>query len=222
MSSNGHHHLLIFVISDKQQIRNVRIGQRLLDGQEPEGNVFPKYLQGALLSRPMTTTCGKVDDFKERKQHSRKLTPEEMVAKQLKLQLRNHGTNQSRLMKSLTTQRQLPHSNLLSLRLQTTHFSTNFYPFNKAHVTLVDTAPRGVEEINERGVVHQGTEYPLDVLIYATGLQWMATSTFNMVQGREVESLMKWQQEGTKTFLGLHSQGFPESIHYHGAAGRRR
>ena len=42
----------------------------------------------------------------------------------------------------------------------------------------------GVTEINERGVVHDGVEYPLDVLIYATGFQWMATSTFNMITGR--------------------------------------
>ena len=75
---------------------------------------------------------------------------------------------------------------------------------------LVDTAPRGVSEINAQGVVHDGTQYPVDVLIYATGFEWIATSTFNMIVGLEVRSLRdKWQQEGTKTFLGLHSQGFP-------------
>ena len=82
--------------------------------------------------------------------------------------------------------------------------------FNLPHVTLVDTAPRGVNLINERGVVHDGKEYPLDVLIYATGFQWMATSTFNMIKGRGGRSLSeKWLSEGTKTFLGLHSHGFP-------------
>ena len=50
----------------------------------------------------------------------------------------------------------------------------------------------------------------MDVLVYATGFQWMATSTFNMVKGRGGRSLSeKWQTEGTRTFLGLHSQGFP-------------
>ncbi len=68
----------------------------------------------------------------------------------------------------------------------------------------------GVTEINERGVVHDGVEYPLDVLIYATGFQWMATSTFNMITGRGGRTLReKWQTEGTRTFLGLHSHGFP-------------
>ena len=67
-----------------------------------------------------------------------------------------------------------------------------------------------MSEINERGVVHNDTEYPIDVLIYATGFQWMATSTFNMITGRNGQTLsQKWQTEGTKTFLGLHSHGFP-------------
>ena len=75
---------------------------------------------------------------------------------------------------------------------------------------LVDTAPVGVSEINERGVVHNGIEYALDVLIYATGFQWMAISTFNMITGRDNQTMSgKWLLEGTKTFLGLHSNGFP-------------
>jgi cyclohexanone monooxygenase len=38
----------------------------------------------------------------------------------------------------------------------------------------------------------------------------MATSTFNMIVGRDGQSLQqKWQDQGTKTFLGLHSKGFP-------------
>ena len=58
--------------------------------------------------------------------------------------------------------------------------------------------------------MHDGKEYPLDVLIYATGFQWMATSTFNMITGRDGRTLQqKWASEGTKTFLGLHSKGFP-------------
>jgi cyclohexanone monooxygenase len=90
-------------------------------------------------------------------------------------------------------------------------FHDEFLPtFNLPHVTLVDTAPLGVSKINAKGVVHDGVEYPLDVLIYATGFQWMATSTFNMIIGRGGQTLrQKWQTEGVKTFLGLHSRGFP-------------
>ncbi len=79
-------------------------------------------------------------------------------------------------------------------------FHDEYLPaFNLPHVHLVDTAPRGVAEINERGVVHEGVEYPLDVLIYATGFQWMGTSTFNMVTGRGGRTLKeKWETEGTE------------------------
>ncbi len=75
---------------------------------------------------------------------------------------------------------------------------------------MEQTAPRGVSEINERGVVHEGVEYPLDVLIYATGFQWMGTSTFNRIRGRSGRTLTeKWETEGARTFLGLHTRGFP-------------
>ena len=71
-------------------------------------------------------------------------------------------------------------------------FHDEYLPtFNLPHVHLVDTAPMGVSEINERGVVHDGVEYPLDVLIYATGFQWMATSTFNMIVGRDGRTLQR-------------------------------
>ena len=41
-------------------------------------------------------------------------------------------------------------------------FHDEYLPtFNLPHVHLVDTAPMGVQEINERGVVHNGTEYAL-------------------------------------------------------------
>ncbi|MBV1906124.1 MAG: NAD(P)/FAD-dependent oxidoreductase [Pseudomonadales bacterium] len=90
-------------------------------------------------------------------------------------------------------------------------FHDEYLPvFNKPHVTLVDTAPRGVSKINEKGVVHEGVEYPLDVLLYATGFQWMATSTFDMIIGRDGVSLNeKWSDGGTRTFLGIQSKGFP-------------
>jgi len=90
-------------------------------------------------------------------------------------------------------------------------FHDEYLPtFNQSNVTLVDVAPMGVREINERGVVHDGVQYDLDVLIYATGFDFMAISTFNLVRGRDGRTLAeKWQQDGTRTFLGLHTRGFP-------------
>ena len=80
-------------------------------------------------------------------------------------------------------------------------FHDEYLPvFNEPHVTLVDAAPFGVRKINEHGIVHDGVEYQLDVLIYATGFKWMGTSSFNMVKGRNRQTLTeKWRRHGTKT-----------------------
>jgi cyclohexanone monooxygenase len=156
--------------------------------------------------------AGKVADFKERKEHERRLSPEELVQKQLDSNFRIMEQIRARvdaIVKDPKTAEALKPYYPYGCKRPTFH--DEYLPsFNLPHVHLVDTAPMGVTEINENGVVHDGTEYPLDVLIYATGFQWMATSTFNMVVGRGGRSLSeKWQSEGTKTFLGLHSQGFP-------------
>lgn len=155
---------------------------------------------------------GKIDDFKIRKEHARKLTSEERVQKQLNSNFRIMEQIRARvhqIVEDPVTAEALKPYYPYGCKRPTFH--DEYLPtFNLPHVTLVDTAPMGVQEINERGVAHDGVEYPLDVLIYATGFQWMATSTFNMVQGRNGRVLNeKWQEEGTKTFLGLHSHGFP-------------
>ena len=159
--------------------------------------------------------AGKVPDFKERKQYERELTVEELVAKQLETNFRIMEQIRARvdaIVKDPKTAQALKPFYPYGCKRPTFH--DEFLPaFNLPHVHLVDTAPMGVKEINERGVVHDGIEYPLDVLIYATGFQWMATSTFNMITGREGRTLkQKWEADGTRTFLGLHSQGFPNLL----------
>src|SRR3954469_3377703 len=155
---------------------------------------------------------GRIPDFKERKQYERQLSTEELVEKQLNTNFGIMEQIRARvdaIVKDPKTAEALKPYYPYGCKRPTFH--DEYLPtFNLPHVTLVDTAPLGVTEINERGVVHDGTEYPLDVLIYATGFQWMATSTFNMVVGREGRTLTeKWASEGTRTFLGLHSNGFP-------------
>ncbi len=156
--------------------------------------------------------AGKIADFKERKQYDRQLTPQELLEKQLDANFRIMEQIRARvdaIVKDPKTAAALKPYYPYGCKRPTFH--DEYLPtFNLPHVHLVDTAPGGVAEINERGVVHDGVEYPVDVLIYATGFQWMATSTFNMITGREGRTLrQKWQEEGTKTFLGLHSHGFP-------------
>jgi cyclohexanone monooxygenase len=156
--------------------------------------------------------AGKVEDFKERKQHATKLTQSERVEKQLDSNFRIMEQIRARvdaIVEDPKTAAALKPFYPYGCKRPTFH--DEFLPtFNKPNVKLVDTAPMGVSKINENGVVHDGVEYPLDVLIYATGFQWMATATFNMIVGRDGQTLSdKWETEGTKTFLGVHSQGFP-------------
>ena len=156
--------------------------------------------------------AGRVADFKERKSHEGRLTAEEYVQKQLDANFRIMEQIRARvdaIVRDPKTAESLKPYYPYGCKRPTFH--DEYLPaFNLPHVTLVDTAPMGVSEINERGVVHDGVEYRLDVLIYATGFEWMATSTFNMIKGRDGRSLSeKWKLEGTKTFLGVHSAGFP-------------
>ena len=155
---------------------------------------------------------GKVADFKARKEHSSKLTPEEMVRKQLDTNFRIMEQIRARVdatVEDPETAAALKPYYPYGCKRPTFH--DEYLPaFNLPNVHLVDVAPRGVQKINSRGVVHGGREYPLDVLIYATGFEWMATSTFNMIKGRGGLTLSgKWTTQGTKTFLGIHSRGFP-------------
>lgn len=155
---------------------------------------------------------GKVDEFKPQRRRERELAGEELLAKQLDTNFRIMEQIRARvdaIVQDPKAAAALKPYYPYGCKRPTFH--DEFLPtFNLPHVTLVDTAPNGVAKINERGVLHDDKEYPLDVLIYATGFQWMATSTFNMIKGRDGRSLHdKWRSEGTRTFLGLHSQGFP-------------
>ena len=165
---------------------------------------------------------GKVTDFKERKQYERELTPQELIQKQLDTNFRIMEQIRARvdaIVKDPKTAAALKPYYPYGCKRPTFH--DEFLPsFNLPQVTLVDTAPLGVSHINTRGVVHGGVEYPVDVLIYATGFQWMATATFNMITGRNGQTLRdKWQAGGVRTFLGMHSHGFPNMFIMSGPQG---
>jgi cation diffusion facilitator CzcD-associated flavoprotein CzcO len=156
--------------------------------------------------------AGRVDDFREGPRSTVRLSPEQWTQKQLDDNFAIMEQIRARvdaIVEDPKTAEALKPYYPYGCKRPTFH--DEYLPtFNLPHVHLVDTAPLGVTEINEQGVVHDGVEYPLDVLIYATGFQWMATSTFNMITGRGGQTLTdKWRSRGTRTFLGLHSNGFP-------------
>src|SRR5882757_9693817 len=156
--------------------------------------------------------AGKVPDIRKPKKHDREISPEELTQKQLDSNFRIMEQIRARvdaIVKDPKTAAALKPYYPYGCKRPTFHDEV-LPTFNQPHVTLVDTAPLGVSKINEGGVVHDGVEYHVDVLIYATGFQWMATSTFNMIIGRGGQTLrQKWGEEGVRTFLGLHSHGFP-------------
>jgi len=81
--------------------------------------------------------------------------------------------------------------------------------FNRPNVNLVDTKGQGVTEINKRGVVFEGKEYPVDLLIYATGFEVQVTGIYNDIRGENNLELNEKYSEGMRTVFGVHSAGYP-------------
>jgi cyclohexanone monooxygenase len=155
---------------------------------------------------------GKVADVRAARKFEREISPEELMERQLNSNFRIMEQIRARVDAIVTDpQTAAALRPYYAYGCKRPTFHDEFLPsFNLPHVHLVDTAPVGVSRINEKGVVHEGKEYPVDVLIYATGFQWMGAGSFNMIVGRDGRSLRgKWGEEGVKTFLGLHSHGFP-------------
>ncbi|MGI9521817.1 MAG: flavin-containing monooxygenase [Hyphomicrobiaceae bacterium] len=165
---------------------------------------------------------GEIDHYKPKKSYDRDLKPDELVERQLETNFRIMEQIRARvdaIVKDPETADAL--KPYYPYGCKRPAFHDEFLPsFNRPNVHLVDTAPLGVREINENGVVHDGTEYVLDVLIYATGFEWMGTGSFNMICGHDGHTLRrKWDAGGTKTFLGIHSHGFPNLFIMNGPQG---
>ncbi|CAM5557221.1 NAD(P)/FAD-dependent oxidoreductase [Streptomyces hirsutus] len=97
-------------------------------------------------------------------------------------------------------------------------FSDQYYQaFNRANVTLVDTADtHGIERITATGVVVGDTTYDLDCLIFATGFSVGTSGVLSgklPVHGRGGTQLLHaWAQQGPRTLHGFTSNGFPNLI----------
>ena len=89
-------------------------------------------------------------------------------------------------------------------------FHNEYLPtFNRDNVHLIDTHGEGITEIGERGPIFDGREYPLDLLIYATGFEVQKTGTYNRILGEGGLDLQDKYAEGIRTVLGIHTHGFP-------------
>ena len=92
-------------------------------------------------------------------------------------------------------------------------FHDEYLPtFNRSNVSLVDTDGRGVERVTERGIVANGTEYPVDCIVFATGFEVGTSYTrragYDLIGRNGLALSDKWAQ-GWRTLFGLQANGFP-------------
>lgn len=89
-------------------------------------------------------------------------------------------------------------------------FHNDYLPtFNRPNVHLVDTQGKGITEIGPKGPIFEGTEYEVDLLIYATGFEVQQTGIYNKIIGEGDLDLDDKYSSGIRTLLGIHTQGFP-------------
>ena len=92
-------------------------------------------------------------------------------------------------------------------------FHDEYLPtFNRPNVTLVDTDGKGVERVTEHGIVANGTEYPVDCIVFATGFEVGTSYTRRAgydIIGRNGLSLSDKWSKGWRTLFGLQANGFP-------------
>lgn len=89
--------------------------------------------------------------------------------------------------------------------------------FNQENVTLVDLKEVPLEQITETGIVAGGVEYPLDVIVYATGFDAVSGGLVAIdIKGTDGRSLREHWAHGIKTHLGVASPKFPNLLFLYG------
>lgn len=84
--------------------------------------------------------------------------------------------------------------------------------FNQGNVSLIDTNAKGIERISEHGVVANGEEYKVDILVCSTGfLPGNPLERFSgiTIKGRDGQTLEEKFKDGPITLYGLYTRGFP-------------
>jgi cyclohexanone monooxygenase len=85
-----------------------------------------------------------------------------------------------------------------------------FETYNLPHVKLVDVSKTPIERFTAAGIEVGGVEYPLDIVVCATGFAAM-TGSFDRIRitGRDGLTLSEKWQAGPRAYLGVASAGFP-------------
>lgn len=102
-------------------------------------------------------------------------------------------------------------------------FHDEYLPtFNRDNVFLVDTDGKGVQLINEKGVIVDGQLYEVDCIIFATGFEvgtgYTRRAGYDPIGRNGVSLSQKWAN-GIRTMHSFHVHGFPNMFvigHAHG------
>ncbi|MFZ9579144.1 MAG: flavin-containing monooxygenase [Ilumatobacteraceae bacterium] len=95
-------------------------------------------------------------------------------------------------------------------------FHDEYLPaFNRSNVHLVDTDGKGIHELGENGPIFEGREYPVDLLIYASGYE--VTNDYHErlgfdPKGRGGTPLSVAWADGPSTLQGVLTRGFPNML----------
>jgi cation diffusion facilitator CzcD-associated flavoprotein CzcO len=88
---------------------------------------------------------------------------------------------------------------------------TNYFEtYNRHNVTLVDLRKAPIERISRAGICTTEVEYPVDIIVFATGFDAMTGPMLRMdIRGRGGVALRDAWEAGPLTYLGLQIAGFP-------------
>lgn len=88
---------------------------------------------------------------------------------------------------------------------------TNYFEtFNRENVSLVDVKETPIVEITETGIKTTDAEYPLDVIIFATGFDAMTGSLLKIdIRGVGGRTLKETWAQGPRNYLGIQVPHFP-------------
>ncbi|MSP05894.1 MAG: NAD(P)/FAD-dependent oxidoreductase [Acetobacteraceae bacterium] len=88
-----------------------------------------------------------------------------------------------------------------------THY---FETYNRPNVSLVDVKSVPISHISPNGVCTGEAEYPLDIIVFATGFDAMTGPMLRMdIRGRDGVALQDVWAGGPRNYLGLQIAGFP-------------
>lgn len=84
--------------------------------------------------------------------------------------------------------------------------------FNRPNVHLLDTDGKGADSITEKGIVVNGKEYEVDIIVYATGFEAVVTPDrsggFDVIGCNSTTLAEAWKQR-VRSVHGIQTHGFP-------------